>query len=144
MTELAVMTKSAVQEAIQSLRGASRELERFCQHLARSLRGSYLQLMNAVHRGDDVEALGIFERIRESDLVSGLAAKLHGMRESISEAVEALAPWFKVIGGLVVGLVGFFVFAESSILIAGVLVVGGFLYAIQHGLDAVAKAALRD
>ena len=132
-------TLSTLSASIQSI---SSELWEACEHVGSAMREQLLRLRRALAGHDDVEAASVFESMRESSLVQGLASKFHDLRDGLSHLRDELAPWAKVIGGLVAALAGYFIFAEVSVVVAGVLVIGGFVYAILNALDVLSRKGL--
>lgn len=139
MSTLTIQDKSALSGMIDTLERTSPRLAQACRYLGDSLRASYLKLAAAVEQGDVAEAATQAERIRESDLLAGIAGKFHDLREKASDLWDALRPWAKVIFGLTVGIAGAFLAAELGLILSAILLIGGFLYAIRNALELMLK-----
>lgn len=123
-------------------RELSPSLARACEHLGSAMRNSYLKLFEAIHGGDMVSAARIMEEIQKSELVVGVAAKFHDVREKVQALRDDLAPFAQTVLGLTMVVAGAFLFGEVAIL-ATLLMIGGFLIAIsglpKQMMDRVAK-----
>lgn len=114
----------------EQIKSVSQPFAAACQHLACAMRGRYIMLVEAINDDDAPRALSIVERIRESDLVTGISARFHDMREKVHHLVEQLGPFMRTVMGLSFAAVGALIFGEMAIL-GLLLIVGGFLMALS-------------
>lgn len=134
---------SALQSLQQQFRAASPRLAAACEQVGAAMRGRFVRLAAALEDADAPAVAGIVDELRESELVTGLAGKLHDLRDKAHALFDALAPWAKVIAGLVVGIGAYFAAAELGLVLTALLMIGGFLYAIVNALDVIHRQSLR-
>ncbi len=132
---------AVVKDLIQRIRSASSTMADACAYVGSAMRGTFVQLQVAVAQNDMPRIATLVESIRENELISTISGKFHHLRERATDLWDALRPWAKTIFGVVVGLVGYFLAAELGMILAAILMVGGFLYAIVNGMDAATRRA---
>ena len=133
---------TALQQVSNKIRETSLELAAACEHIGAAMRTTYIQLAEAVEAGNAPKIAELVSRIQNSDLVTGVAGKFHHLREEATELWNGLLPWAKVIFGLVVGLAGYFLAAELGLVLAAILMIGGFWYAAINAQSAVLRRGL--
>ncbi len=126
--------ESTVTRAIARIREIAPEFARASEHVGSSLLGQYSKVVDAFQRGELVEASSLAEKIRSSDLIVRLSSQFRSLGDKLGELRDELAPWMGVIGGLVAFVAGYFLVAQIGVFIAGLLMIGGLVYAIRSGL----------
>lgn len=122
---------------IAELKSVSADFAAAAVHVSRSFRMQLLAAGEQVRQGNLMEASSKLNRLSETKLVQALGGKLLHVKEEVGAVLDKLekagGPLVKIVGGLSAFAFGYFSAASLGAVLAGLLIVGGLLIAIEGG-----------